>query len=225
MKYTSHLDIGCNSNPRNPYNADKLYGVDIIDLDTKDFNYQKCNLIFDSLPFPDSSFDSVSAYDFLEHVPRTTTINNTGVFPFIHVMNEIYRVLKPGGIFHSITPGYPRSEAFVDPTHVNFITKKTHTYFTSPKYKARMYGFKGKFKVVEGASSLDPQLPKALDGAMHLYTLSLAPFTLSTEEIEIDIVDNRRYTMRDIGRLEKRIENIEYYTQLSLLETQTQNYT
>ena len=148
MEHTSHLDIGCNSNPRNPYNADKLYGVDIIDLDTKDFNYQKCNLIFDSLPFPDSTFDSVSAYDFLEHVPRTAIINNVGIFPFIHVMNEIYRVLKPGGIFQGITPGYPRSEAFVDPTHVNFITKKTHTYFTSPKYKARMYGFKGKFKIV-----------------------------------------------------------------------------
>src|SRR5210317_1101846 len=81
----------------------------------------------------------------------------------------------------------------------------------------------GEFKVVEGASSLDPQLPKSLDGAMHLYTLSLAPYTLSTEEIEIETVDNRRYTMRDIGRLEKRIENLEYYTQLSMLETQTQN--
>ena len=148
MKHTSHLDIGCNSNPRNPFSADKLYGIDIIDLDTKDFIYQKCNVIFDSLPFPDSTFDSVSAYDFLEHVPRTATIDNSSVFPFIHVMNEIYRVLKPGGIFHGITPGYPRSEAFVDPTHVNFITKKTHTYFTSPKYKARMYGFKGKFKIV-----------------------------------------------------------------------------
>jgi SAM-dependent methyltransferase len=63
-------------------------------------------------------------------------------------MNEVYRVLKPGGIFYAITPGYPRVEAFVDPTHVNFITKKTHTYFTSPKYKARMYGFKGKFKIM-----------------------------------------------------------------------------
>ena len=75
MEHTSHLDIGCNTNPRNPYNADKLYGVDIIDLDTKDINYQKCNLIFDSLPFPDSSFDSVSAYDFLEHVPRLSLIH------------------------------------------------------------------------------------------------------------------------------------------------------
>tara|TARA_B110000261_G_scaffold135369_1_gene152826 strand:- start:127 stop:726 length:600 start_codon:yes stop_codon:yes gene_type:complete len=148
MEYTSHLDIGCNSNPRNPFNASKLYGVDIIDLETSHFNYHKCNLIYDALPFSDSSFESVSAYDFLQIVPRNTIINGTGVFPFIHVMNEIYRVLKPGGIFYAITPGYPRNEAFVDPTSVNFITKKTHTYFLSPKYKARMYGFQGKFKIV-----------------------------------------------------------------------------
>ena len=148
MEHTNHLDIGCNSNPRNPFNASKLYGVDIIDLETNQFNYHKCNLIYDVLPFSDSSFESVSAYDFLQIVPRNAIINGTGVFPFIHVMNEIYRVLKPGGIFYAITPGYPRNEAFVDPTSVNFITKKTHTYFLSPKYKARMYGFKGKFKIV-----------------------------------------------------------------------------
>jgi len=148
MEYTSHLDIGCNSNPRNPFNATKLYGVDIIDLETSHFNYHKCNLIYDALPFSDSSFESVSAYDFLQIVPRNAIINGTGMFPFIHVMNEIYRVLKPGGIFYAITPGYPRNEAFVDPTSVNFITKKTHTYFLSPKYKASMYGFQGKFKIV-----------------------------------------------------------------------------
>jgi len=80
----------------------------------------------------------------------------------------------------------------------------------------------GSFKVLEGASSLDPQVPKNLDGAMHLYTIFLDAFTLTTDHIEIETIDNRRYTMRDIGRLEKRIENVEYYTQLSLLETQTQ---
>jgi len=81
----------------------------------------------------------------------------------------------------------------------------------------------GAFKVVKGASSLDPKVPKNLDGAMHLYTIFLDAFTLTTDHIEIETIDNRRYTMRDIGRLEKRIENVEYYTQLSLLETQTQN--
>jgi len=81
----------------------------------------------------------------------------------------------------------------------------------------------GDFKVAKGASSLDPQVPKSLDGAMHLYTLDIPAYTLSTDDIKINVVDNRRYTMRDIGKLESRIENVEYYTQLSLLETQAQN--
>jgi len=145
---TKHLDVGCGSNPRNPFDFDELYGVDILQQSPKSFHYKQCNVIFEPLPFSDSTFDSVSAYDFLEHVPRTATINNQGVFPFIHVMNEMYRVLKPGGIFYAITPGYPRAEAFVDPTHVNFITNKTHTYFTYPKYKGRMYGFNGSFEII-----------------------------------------------------------------------------
>ena len=81
----------------------------------------------------------------------------------------------------------------------------------------------GKFKIVKGASSLDPQVPKGLDSGMHLYTLSLAPYSRSAEEVEIERQDNRRYTMRDIGKLEQRIENVEYYTQLSLLEQNAQS--
>ena len=81
----------------------------------------------------------------------------------------------------------------------------------------------GNFKVVSGASSLTPQIPKALDGAMHLYTIFLNPYTLNVTDLIIKKQDNKRYTMRDIGRLEKRIENVEYYTQLSLLETNAQS--
>jgi len=81
----------------------------------------------------------------------------------------------------------------------------------------------GSFKIAEGASSEIPQSPRSLDNAMHLYTLYIPAYTLSTNDIDIKSVDNKRYTMRDIGRLEKRIETVEYYTQLSLLETQTQN--
>ena len=58
---------------------------------------------------------------------------------------------------------------------------------------------------------------------MHLYTIELPAYTLSTEDITIKKVDNQRYTMRDIGKLENRIESLEYYTQLSLLENTAQN--
>jgi hypothetical protein len=81
----------------------------------------------------------------------------------------------------------------------------------------------GVFRVLKGASSLNPQIPKGLENAMHLYSIFLNPYTLNTSDLLIKKQDNKRYTMRDIGRLEKRIENVEYYTQLSLLETQAQS--
>jgi len=81
----------------------------------------------------------------------------------------------------------------------------------------------GAFKVVEGASSLNPQVPNNLDSAMHLYTLEIPAYTLSTDSITVKKVDNKRFTMRDIGNLENRIETLEYYTQLSLLESSAQS--
>ena len=148
-KKTKHLDLGCGPRPRNPFNADELYGIDIIDQNDCNFHYKQCNVVLEPLPFSDSSFDSLSAYDFLEHIPRFAVINNKTVFPFIELMNEVYRCLKPGGIFYAITPCYPRNECFVDPTHINFITKDTHKYFTAPRHDAKMYGFNGQFEIKE----------------------------------------------------------------------------
>jgi len=81
----------------------------------------------------------------------------------------------------------------------------------------------GNFKVVKGSSDLKPQIPKGLDGAMHLFTVFLNPYTLDEKDVSVQRQDNKRYTMRDIGRLEKRIETVEYYTQLSLLEANAQS--
>jgi hypothetical protein len=74
------------------------------------------------------------------------------------------------------------------------------------------------FEIVKGTSSLNPAIPKDTDTGMTLYTLFLPPYTANTSEIRIDYKNNKRYTMRDIGTLEERISNLEYYTTLSLLE-------
>ena len=81
----------------------------------------------------------------------------------------------------------------------------------------------GKFEISKGQSEINPQQPESLDDAMLLYDLFLPAFTFNTSDIKIKRVDNRRYTMRDIGRLEQRLENVEFYTQLSLLEAEAQN--
>jgi hypothetical protein len=81
----------------------------------------------------------------------------------------------------------------------------------------------GEVKVLKGASALTPIIPGNIEGHLHLATLTIPSYTLNTDEVIVDVQDNKRFTMRDIGRLEKRIQNVEYYTQLSLLEANAQS--
>lgn len=145
-----HLDLGCGLNPRNTYGFDELYGIDIRAGEAHDSKILTANLAFDPIPFPDNYFDGVSAYDFFEHMPRVAIDygSRCSKFPFIELMNEIWRVLKPSGLLYSVTPAFPVEKAFRDPTHVNIITNKTHRYFTEPHLLGRMYGFNGSFELV-----------------------------------------------------------------------------
>jgi SAM-dependent methyltransferase len=145
-----HLDLGCGKRPRNPYGRGRLSGVDIRPLESSDdFEYRTANLTLEAIPYESDRFGSVSAFDFIEHVPRVLASGDDRgtVFPFIRLMDEIWRVLAPGGLFYAVTPAYPHAEAFQDPTHVNIITDRTHDYFCGDKPLARMYGFGGRFEV------------------------------------------------------------------------------
>lgn len=75
-----------------------------------------------------------------------------------------------------------------------------------------------RFAVISGVPSINGDLPPDDPNAMSLYTVRLNPYTFSADDASIRYVENKRYTMRDIGDLEKRIEAVEYYTTLSLLE-------
>lgn len=142
---TKALDLGCGPVPKNPFNADEVYGVDV--REDIGANIRSADLVVEPIPYEDAAFDFVTAHDFLEHVPRliyAPARRNA----FIEVMNEIYRVLKPDGMFLSQTPAFPHAPAFRDPTHINFITDETFPlYFDHVNGWARIYGFKGAFKI------------------------------------------------------------------------------
>ena len=140
------MDIGCGSNPKNPFKAQHIYGIDIREDLSQGIKY--ADLAVEPIPFEDAKFNYITAHNFLEHVPRILYVPERR-FPFIQLMNEIHRTLKSGGIFLSCTPIYPFSPAFRDPTHVNILTDETFPYyFDDVNTWASIYGFNGSFKVL-----------------------------------------------------------------------------
>ena len=99
--------------------------------------------------------------------------------------------------------------------------------FTQTEFLNRIDGVflnkKGEFVLKEGNSSQNPTKPELIDDAIALYYFYVPAFTTNSKDVRILPVDNRRYTMKDIGKLEKRIERLEYYTTLSVLEQQALN--
>ncbi len=144
-----HLDLGCADKPRNPFNMNEVYGVDQSDAYLA-FNVRQCQIGVEPLPYEANYFESVSAYDLLEHIPRQMIDYSSGKirFPFIELMTDIHRVLKPQGIFLALTPAYPSKEAFQDPSHVNILTEDTHSYFCGETPHASRYGFGGRFDAI-----------------------------------------------------------------------------
>lgn len=77
----------------------------------------------------------------------------------------------------------------------------------------------GNFNLVKGVSSLEPSVPEVGGQSMHLYTLRVPAYTYEIGSVTATFVENKNYTMRDIGELEQRIDNLEYYSSLTLLES------
>lgn len=96
-------------------------------------------------PWPDSSVDEVLAYDVFEHLPDKR-----------HTMNELWRVMKPGGIVRIQVPHATDGDGgHCDPTHVSYWTTSDFEYY-APGIPERerfrdspYYGVRADFKVVK----------------------------------------------------------------------------
>ena len=87
----------------------------------------------------------------------------------------------------------------------------------------------GIFSAIQGSSSLFPITPNIPEDSMHVATVLVSQYPSLTQDnsriagrqdlsCSVEKIKNDRYTMRDIGALKERIDNLEYYTSLNLLE-------
>lgn len=73
-------------------------------------------------------------------------------------------------------------------------------------------------KVLTGVANKYPLEPKDTEDAMTLFKLAIPAYTTNPTDVVVTKFENKRYTMRDIGALETRLRNVEYYTALSIAE-------
>jgi len=99
----------------------------------------------------------------------------------------------------------------------------------------------GNVHVIKGVPDLEPRTPAQAADGMTIAIVHVKPYPSLPQEnagristatakqgradlaVRIEPRRIRRYTMRDIGGLEERIDNLEYYTSLSLLEADTKS--
>jgi GT2 family glycosyltransferase/predicted SAM-dependent methyltransferase len=124
-----HLNLGSGLRPQKGF----------VNIDNrKEVNPDLVCDVIEGLPYDDNSVDSIRAHDFLEHIPIGKTVQ---------VVTEIWRVLKPGGLFVSLTPDAEFGQgAFQDPTHVSFWVENSWMYYSDPATRA-LYGMKANFKI------------------------------------------------------------------------------
>lgn len=143
-----HLDLGCGTVPKARLGIDRFYapGVDLlIDLDKLQpalLGPDECSAetivaqratasLFKlhangyrrtpeaRLPFPDNSIESIITHHFFEHLRDG----------FIPLMDECYRVLKPGGVLRIIVPLFPSNAAVADPDHKRYFMEGSWEMF------------------------------------------------------------------------------------------------
>jgi Domain of unknown function (DUF4815) len=81
----------------------------------------------------------------------------------------------------------------------------------------------GDIQLATGTPSEVPQKPFDIDGALEIASIYLPAYLCNPKDASIQLVSHKRYRMEDIKNLEDRISNLEYYTSLTLLETDTSN--
>ena len=119
------LDLGCGGNKRGDIGIDAAPwpGVNHV-----------LRMGFDRIPYADAYFDQATMIHAIEHVPFVVYDHDGNKsYPMVHLLREVFRVLKPSGTFQALTLEFPDPRCFEDPTHVSIWTRRTINHFVGKR--------------------------------------------------------------------------------------------
>ena len=185
---------------------------------------RKVLVVFDKYEVPSSDsgdFYTVASYDeerFSNDIPILANgLRATDTIDFRPRVSSYTGALSPFAFTQRTFANSVNPSFIVTPNESSIIGYN----FYLPRTDKLILDTLGNLAVIKGTSSTEPVVPPTIENAMEVATIRLPAYLYDPDDAIISVVDNVRYTMRDIGRLEDRIENLEEVTSLSLLELDT----
>ena len=189
--------------------------VDVADqMDYEDIPKYSATKVDPDAPKPSGEFPLTDTYDFR---PRVEDI--AGTSSTLENVDEI-----TGNSFNFFARQYDGTgSSTVDVCQPGSFIQSDFEFYL-PKIAVLSMNQSGDFIINEGIGAEIPNAPKLPENSMKLATISLPAYTFKPSDVQIVREKNQRFTMKDIGELERRIDNVEYYTALNLLERKAESF-
>ena len=159
--------------------------------------------------FTRESFKFGSVTQSLDNIPFYTSPNSGEIYHYSRLLD-----FRPSGLFDSSGKTLGNTKFVPHPDWSDSI----ETTFYLPRKDRLILTKNGTMEVVYGIPSTNPSFPQEPKSSMSLYLLNKPAYVFSNKDVQLIQLDNKRYTMKDIGNIDKRVKKLEYYTSLSLLE-------
>jgi len=171
--------------------------------------------------FSVNSYDGVVDYEDIPNHRKNNgeTINLRDVLDFRPVQDTSGGFTGSEGIINPL----PQNTDAITGTVEYFQARKDRLVASVENSRDGRFG-RGAVQLIQGVPDLDPRLPETPTGSIPLYDITLNPFTLNDSDIETSFYTNKRFTMKDIATLERRLDNLQELTTLSLLELNTSSF-
>lgn len=165
-----------------------------------------------------NGYFSINSYpaDFpYESIPGYLTSSGTfyelrDCLDFRQSMTDALPIASKTFNINASTPKFPKRNSQISASFDRYMGRIDKIHLTA----------EGNYGISRGVASDFPTPPPELSRALTLYEVSVPPYTINLKDIEFKEYENRRYTMKDIAGLDRRLKNVEYYTSLSLLENE-----
>ena len=171
--------------------------------------------------FSVNSYDGVVSYEDIPNHRKNNgeTINLRDVLDFRPVQDTSGGYTGSEGIINPL----PQNTDAITGTIEYYQARKDRLVASVTSSRDGRFG-RGSVELIQGVPDLNPRLPEVPTGSIPLYDITLNPFTLNDSDIETSFYTNKRFTMKDIATLERRLDNLQELTTLSLLELNTSSF-